>query len=76
MIGRLLTSVIPKRCFPAVRSELQCPPTQIRPYPRRRRTTLDICPARRQESMQGKPSLENNYRTSRAGNFDVGVTIF
>jgi hypothetical protein len=40
MIGLLLASAVSKGCFPVVLPNLQRPPpTQIRPYPRRRQTT-------------------------------------
>jgi hypothetical protein len=63
--GRRLASAMPWRCFPAVCRELQRPPpTQIRPYPRRRHFFGDTCPVLEHESVQGVNSAAKKYSTS------------
>jgi hypothetical protein len=73
---RLSTTALPRRCFPVVRRKLhRPPPTQIRPYPCRRKITPHIHVPPVDMSIQGISGLEKKYRTSRAGDFDVGEQI-
>jgi hypothetical protein len=63
MPSRLLASSMPRRCFEALRRQLQRQPsTQIRPYPLRRRkfsVEMHVPSVDRRASIRGVSSMEN-----------------
>jgi hypothetical protein len=54
--------------MPATNSDMSVPSSP-------RNDSSNTCPTRRQESIQGVPSLEKKYRTSRAGDHNACVQI-